>query len=146
MSTFKSRRPSNIKLKIGMLNKKVKNLRSKKTIYSGKKEQTKKRTKEAGGTIPALTIHEKKVKLKEYIEKIDRDKLHDDTVIELISNLKLHDKDYGIIILGVLEYLKDIRNGENITINDDYIKEKLEQAKNIQEEGTRNLVGKKSQF
>ena len=142
---------SSLKFEIAKLNKKVTRLGSEKadinselmkTIYSGKKKQAKKRTRKAGGTISPLTYSARKVKLKEYITKIVRDNLDDNRVLELVSNLKLHNKDYGIIILGVLEYLKDRRNRENISINDDYIKEKLEQAKNIQEEGTRNLVGK----
>lgn len=146
---------SSLKFEIAKLNKKVTRIANEKRdaesqLYmkplSGKKRKTRKTIakKKAGGTIPPLTHNERKVKLKEYITKIVRDSLDDDTVLELISNLKLHDKDYGIIILGVLEYLKDRRNGENITINDDYIKEKLEQTKNIQEDGTRNLSGKKS--
>ncbi len=146
---------SSLKFEIAKLNKKITRIANEKREaesqlymkpFSGKKRKTRKSKdkKKAGATIPPLTHNERKVKLKEYITKIVRDNLDDDTVLELISNLKLHDKDYGIIILGVLEYLKDRRNGENITINDDYIKEKLEQAKNIQEEGTRNLGGKKS--
>ena len=145
---------SSLKFEIAKLNKKVTRLGSEKadinselmkTIYSGKKKQTRKRKKkEAGATISALKPHEKKEKLKEYLIKIHNNNNTTDDVINTILELRLHDKDYGIIMLGVLEYLRDRTNGLAITITDNYVTEKFELAKNLQEDGTRALSGKKS--
>jgi len=146
---------SSLKFEIAKLNKKVTRLGSEKadinselmkTIYSGKKKQTRKRKKkEAGATISALKPHEKKEKLKEYLIKIHNNNNNTtDDVINTILELRLHDKDYGIIMLGVLEYLRDRTNGQAITITDNYVTEKFELAKNLQEDGTRSLSGKKS--
>lgn len=180
MSTFESKRPSNIKLpehslvptlkkleeldafskklrkllqaceneksllkfEIAKLNKKVTRIANEKrdaesqlymTPLSGKKKNTRKSKRKAGGTIPPLTYKERKAKLKEYITNIYKRDLDESDIVSLISKTEFNDKDYSIITLAILQFLRDWSDNLDLIITDDYIKEKLEQAKNIHE-------------
>tara|TARA_Y100000816_G_scaffold291852_1_gene284648 strand:+ start:99 stop:740 length:642 start_codon:yes stop_codon:yes gene_type:complete len=180
MSTFKSRRPTNIELpeyslvptlkklddldafskklrkllqaceteksllkfEIAKLNKKVTRIANEKrdaesqlymTTMSGKKKKTRKSKRKAGGTIPPLTHKERKAKFKEYITNIYNRNLDVSEIISLISKTGFNDKDYSIMTLGILQFVRDWSDNLDLIITDDYIKEKLEQAKNIHE-------------
>jgi len=180
MSSFKSRRPSNIELpphslvptlkkledldalslklrkllqecekeksvltyEIAKLNKKVTRIANEKRetesqLYmkplSGKKRKTIKSKRKAGGTIPPLKHKERISKLKEYITNIYNRDLDESEILSLISKTRFNDKDYSIMTLAILQFLRDWSDNLDLIITDDYIKEKLEQAKNIHE-------------
>ena len=200
MATFKSKRPSTIKLpehslvptlkkledldafsiklsemlkkcehekktlngEIAKLNKQVKRIAQEKrdadTQYesmllnmpmSGKKRKTRKSKRKAGSTIPPLKYEERKAKFKEYITNIYNRDLDLSEIISLISKTGFNDKDYSIMTLGILQFVRDWSDNLDLIITDDYIKEKLEQAKNIHEAtgsspSTATIAGTKS--
>jgi hypothetical protein len=133
---------SSLKFEIAILNKKVIRIANEKryvesqlymTPMSGKKRKTRKSKRKAGGTIPPLTYKERKAKFKEYITNIYNRDLDLSEIISLISKTGFNDKDYSIMTLGILQFVRDWSDNLDLTITDDYIKEKLEQAKNIHE-------------
>lgn len=102
-------------------------------INSGKRRKTRRSKRNASGTIPPLKYKERKKKLKEYITNIHNRDLDELEIIPLLRNTELNDKDYSILILGITEFLNDWADDLDLEITDDYIKEKLTQAKNNHE-------------
>jgi hypothetical protein len=133
---------SSLKFEIAILNKKVTRIANEKryvesqlymTPMSGKKRTTRKSKRKAGSSIPPLKHEERKAKFKEYITNIYNRDLDLSETISLISKTGFNDKDYSIMTLGILQFVRDWSDNLDLIITDDYIKEKLEQAKNIHE-------------
>ena len=144
---------SSLNFEIAILNKKVTRIANEKrdvesqlymTPSSGKKRKTRKSKRKAGGAIPPLHHEERKAKLSDYIRKLYNKQMDYSEIIPFLGKTEFNEKDHHIMLLGIIQFLKDLRDNSELSITDNYIGELLAQAKNKHEAGKKSKNQKKS--